>query len=119
MTFTIEPDGASLVRVRYKNFNDIRTCKKYFYKYIDVMGRSLPNATNESLVPFVRGFFKAATGEELDLENLEQKVVRFFFEAIVAAERVFQQKDEARIQEIYKELVRQLFSGQYKLRKVY
>ena len=118
MTFTIERDGASLVRVRYKNFNDIRTCKKYFYKYIDVMGRALPNASKESLVPFVRGFFKAATGQVLDSENLEQEAVRYFFEAIVAADRVFQQEDEPRIQEIYKVLVRQLFSGEYKLRKV-
>ena len=120
MAFSVEQDGATLVRVRYKNFNEIATCKKYFYRYVDVIGKALPIATHESLTPFLRGFLKVATGRNLDaeLENSGKTLLSFFFEAIVAAQDVFIRGDLEHAQRIYAELVRQLFSGDYKLKKV-
>jgi hypothetical protein len=123
MAFLIDEDGATLVRVRYRNFNDMATCKKYFYKYLFVLGRSLPHASDESLTPYVRGLFEVTTGKNLDveLENSGKSLLSCFFDAIVAAQVVYSCGDLKQVQKIYTELVKQLFSADkrgYILRKV-
>ena len=120
MAYSVDRDAASLVRVRYRNYNDTATCRKYFYRYIECIGRALPLSTKPSLLPFVRGFLMVASDRDLDQEllNSNKSLLTYFYEAVLAAEDAFRRDDTKRIQKIYAELVRQLFSGEYKLAKV-